>query len=97
MTLQTETDFDHSQATVIFVIGLLSVLMCAFLGPVAFLMGNSYRKNCAAFDVRPEGLGTAGWILGIIGTIQLGLVLLLVLIYIVIIILFFGVALFAGM
>lgn len=31
---------DHGQATTIFVLGLLGVIMCQVLAPVAFFMGN---------------------------------------------------------
>ena len=48
-----QDDFDHSQATVVFVIGLLSVVMCQILGPVALLMGNKYRAACAEVGEEP--------------------------------------------
>ena len=34
-------------------------------------MGNSYLENCRSADVEPEGLGVAGRIMGIIGTVLL--------------------------
>ena len=64
-------DFDHSQATIIFVLGLLSVMMCPITGPIAVFMGQKYRGMCQEADIEPEGLATAGWILGIIGTVLL--------------------------
>ena len=76
-----QDDFDHSQATVVFVIGLLSVVMCQILGPVALLMGNKYRAACAEVGVEPDGLGTAGWVLGIVGTVLLCITLGILLLY----------------
>jgi len=55
-------------AVAIFVLGLLSLLICAPLGIAAWLMGNSYLSKCRAMSVQPEGLAVAGRILGIIGT-----------------------------
>ena len=92
-------DFDHSQATIVFVLGLLSVVMCAICGPIALIRGNKYRQACAEAGVEPEGLGQAGWVLGIVGTvllcISLGILLIyfgFLCIYIVFIILFVGAA-----
>ena len=85
-------DFDHSQATTVFVLGLLGVLMCQLLAPVAFIMGNSYRKACAMEGVEPEGLGTAGWVLGIVGTALLALTFVFLCLYFV----FIGVIIGAG-
>lgn len=58
-----------SKGTTIFILGLLSLLMCQLLGPIAFIMGNGYLKECAAWDIEPDGLGKAGRILGLVGTI----------------------------
>lgn len=78
-------DFDHSQATTVFVLGLLGVLLCQFLAPVAFIMGNKYKKACAMEGVEPEGLGTAGWVLGLVGSILLCLTFVILALYFVII------------
>jgi uncharacterized membrane protein YjgN (DUF898 family) len=79
-------DFDHSQATVIFVLGLLGIVACQICGPIAFVMGNKYRAACAMEGVEPEGLATAGWIMGIISSILFCLTLALVALYIVFIV-----------
>jgi hypothetical protein len=55
-------------ATTVFVLGLLSLILCAPLGIVAWLQGNSYLERCRSMNVTPDGLGVAGRILGIIGT-----------------------------
>jgi len=79
---------DHlkSQGTTIFVLGLLSLLACQILGPVALIMGNGYIARCHEMGVEPDGLGKAGRILGIIGTVYLALVVVLVVLYFVAII-----------
>lgn len=69
-------------ATSIFVFGLLGFLICGVLGIVAWVQGNGYRRACQEQGVEPEGLATAGWILGIIGTIllifQIGAIILII-------------------
>jgi hypothetical protein len=67
------------EATTIFVLGLCGLLVCQILAPIALIKGNTYRSTCRAMGVQPNGLATAGWILGIIGTVLLGLTLLWVL------------------
>jgi uncharacterized membrane protein YjgN (DUF898 family) len=79
MTQQFPTDPSRypeaSQATTILVLGILGIVICGVLGPFAWSMGN---KELAAIDAGrrpPENRGTAnaGRILGIIGTVLLGL------------------------
>lgn len=52
----------------VLIVGILSIVLCALLGPVAWVMGHNYKKQCAALGVQPDGSGTAGMILGIIAT-----------------------------
>jgi hypothetical protein len=59
--------------TTVLVVGLLSIIVCNWLGPVAWVMGNNYEKQCRALGVPPDGAGTGGKILGIIGTVLMGL------------------------
>lgn len=65
--------FDHSAATSIFVWGLLAMVACQLAGPVAWVLGARYKKECEQHDVRPDGLGVAGYILGISATALMGL------------------------
>jgi uncharacterized membrane protein YjgN (DUF898 family) len=83
MTQQFPTDPSRypeaSQATTILVLGILGIVVCGILGPFAWSMGN---KELAAIDAGrrpPENRGTAnaGRILGIIGTVLLGLGILI--------------------
>lgn len=72
-----------NKATIIFVLGLLSVITCQILGPVAIIMGNSYMKECVALGIEPDGLAKAGRILGIVGTVLFGLSLVIAALYFV--------------
>ena len=71
---------EHPQATLAFVLGLLSVLGLTILGPFGWYYGN---KVVAQIDQDPReynnrGIAMAGKVLGIIGTIFLALTVLLV-------------------
>ncbi len=66
---------EQSQATTILVMGILGLVLCQVLAPFAWVMGN---RELAAIDSglrSPENRSTAnaGKILGIIGTVFLGL------------------------
>lgn len=67
-----------SQATVTLILGILSVLCCYILGPVAWYLGKSDLDQIKAGQLsrEDEGLAKAGMILGIIGTIFLVLALI---------------------
>ncbi|TVQ90590.1 MAG: hypothetical protein EA397_12220 [Deltaproteobacteria bacterium] len=67
----------ESRGVVIFAVGLVSVLACQLLGPVAFIMGQAYVRDCQAWGVEPSGLGQAGRILGIVSTVLLVLALVI--------------------
>jgi len=64
-------------AVTVFVLGLLGLLICAPLGIVAWVMGNSYMAKCRAMSAQPEGLAVAGRILGMIATCLLILVIVI--------------------
>jgi hypothetical protein len=62
------------RATTAFVLGLLSVIVVpclSILGPFAWSIGASERRRAVEAGYEPEGLATAGYVLGIIGTILL--------------------------
>jgi hypothetical protein len=69
---------NDSEATTIFVLGLMGFMFCQLLAPIAWIKGSSYRATCRATEQLPNGLATAGWILGIVGTVLLGISLLAV-------------------
>ncbi|CAN5645860.1 hypothetical protein BH23PLA1_BH23PLA1_33920 [soil metagenome] len=54
--------------TTVFVLGLLGILLCAILAPIAWIQGNSYMERARAMGVQPDGLAVAGRIMGMIGT-----------------------------
>lgn len=62
-----------SNATLILVLGILSIVCIPLLGPVAWIMGNNaLRELDQGFgDPNTRGLVVAGRILGIIGTVLL--------------------------
>jgi ABC-type Fe3+ transport system permease subunit len=70
-----------SQPTVALVLGILSILCCGLLGPIAWYMGAQELKAIAAgtSSREGEGLARAGKILGIVGTILLACCILWVL------------------
>jgi len=62
-----------SQATTVLVLGILSLVLCQFLGPFAWVMGNKELDAIDAGERPPENRGTAqaGKVLGIISTVML--------------------------
>lgn len=64
---------EHPQGTLILVLGILSLVICGFLGPVAWVMGNNalaeIDQNPGAYTNR--GQVQAGRICGIIATVLL--------------------------
>jgi hypothetical protein len=60
---------DSSAATTVFVYGILGFVLCQIFAPLAWVRGNEYLRTCAALGVEPSGLGVAGRILGIVGTL----------------------------
>ncbi len=75
---------EQSQATTVLVLGILGIVICGILAPFAWSMGN---KELAAIDAgrrSPENRGSAnaGRILGIVGTVLLGIsIIVLILIF----------------
>lgn len=62
-------------------LGILSLVICALLGPFAWMMGkDDLRKmESGRMDDRDQGITKAGMICGIIGTVILGLSVLAIL------------------
>jgi hypothetical protein len=72
----------QDQGTTPFVMGLIGLLACQILCPVAWIMGNSYRDQCRARNEIPNGLGEAGRIMGMIGTFFLLVPLIFIFIFV---------------
>lgn len=68
---------EHPNATTILVLGVLGLVLCQFLGPVAWIMGHSARAQTRQGMYFPSGKVTAGWILGIVATLGPALYILL--------------------
>jgi len=63
----------NNRPTIILVLGILGVVCCGLMAPVAWIMGSSELKSIRAGSspASGEGLAKAGMILGIIGTVLL--------------------------
>jgi uncharacterized membrane protein YjgN (DUF898 family) len=66
---------ESSQATTVLVLGILGVVVCGILAPIAWAMGNTELEAIDTGRRPPENRGTAnaGRILGIIGTVLLAI------------------------
>lgn len=72
---------EASQATTVLVLGILGIVICGILAPFAWNMGNKELEAIDSGRRPPENRGTAnaGRILGIIGTVLLGIGVVLLL------------------
>lgn len=68
---------EPANATTIFVLGLLGILVCGILGIVAFFMGRGYKEQVAQGLVKKNGLAEAGYVLGLVSMILLVLWIIL--------------------
>jgi hypothetical protein len=64
---------DHPQGTTVLVLGILSLVLCSVLGPVAWVMGDNALRE---IDMNPQayanrGTVQAGRICGIVATVLL--------------------------
>ena len=80
----------ESQATIVFVLGLLGLITCQVLGPFAWYMGNQYLEACRAEGIQPHSMGVAGRVLGIVGTALLIVLLVILLLYVLFFVCYFG-------
>lgn len=69
---------EASQATTVLVLGILGLVLCGILAPFAWVMGNRELQAIDSGMRPPENRGTAnaGRILGIIGSVLLGIALI---------------------
>lgn len=70
-----------SNAVTILVLGILSLVVCAVMGPIAWWMGHAELQQIRAGLVSEQdrGMVNAGYICGIIGSVLLMLSVLLIL------------------
>jgi hypothetical protein len=83
---------DHPKATMSLVLGILGLVLCQVVAPFAWVTG---KRTVQEIDAARGMLGgrsqaQAGYILGIVGTVLLGLALLLMVFYVVLAIAVFG-------
>lgn len=80
------------RGTTILVLGILSLVVCAVCGPIAWIMANKDIASMEAGLMDPLGLDQtkAGRICGIIGTILFIVGLILGIIYLVFVVVFIG-------
>ena len=66
-----------SNAVTAFVLGILGVILCPLLGPVAWVLGRRGEQeiDSSGGAVGGRGLATAGKVLGMVGTFLLALVI----------------------
>ena len=62
---------EHPKATTVLVLGILSLAVCPVLGPFAWSMANTARREIQQGLFRLTGPVTAGYVLGIIGSVYL--------------------------
>ena len=72
------TQFTPHRGVLILVLGILSLVLCQLLGPVAWILGKGDMAEIDSGRMDPEGRGLtqAGMICGIIATVMLILGLL---------------------
>lgn len=83
---------EASQATLALVFGIVGIVVFSPLAPFAWWIGGKEKRAVDAGLRNPanRGQAVAGWILGIIGTILLGLGLLAAIAYIIILVVVIG-------
>ena len=76
---------DHPQAVTILILGILGLLLCQLLGPVAWVMGKKALNEIDASGGAIGGRGSvqAGYICGIIASVLLILSILFVVVMVI--------------
>lgn len=76
---------DHPKATTCLVLGILGVVLCQVIAPFALVMGKRTVDEIDASGGRVGGRGSAqaGYVLGIVGTVLLGLALVWVIVLVI--------------
>ena len=85
---------DHPKATTSLVLGILGLVVCGVIAPFAWVMGKRTVSEIDASGGRLGGRGAAqaGYVLGIIGTVLLGLGVLVLVVYLIVMVAVMGVS-----
>ncbi|MFE3058852.1 DUF4190 domain-containing protein [Nocardia sp. NPDC059239] len=77
---------DHPQAVVVLILGIMSLVFCQLLGPIAWIMGGKARREISESNgmIGGSGMVTAGWICGIVATALMVLVVLFIVLAIIV-------------
>jgi uncharacterized membrane protein YjgN (DUF898 family) len=83
---------EHPRASTVLVLGILGLVLCGVLAPFAWVMGKSTLEEIDASGGRWGGRSNAntGYILGIVGSVLLGVGILMVAGYILVMLVVFG-------
>jgi uncharacterized membrane protein YjgN (DUF898 family) len=68
-----------NDAMTVLILGVLGIAVCQLCAPFAWARGNTYRNVCMVHGIEQESFAIVGRVLGIVGTVLLGLTLLYVL------------------
>lgn len=64
----------------ILTLGILSMIVCPFLAPIAWIWGNSHASSCRAAGVKPNTMATAGRVLGMVVTALYAVIIAIVIV-----------------
>ncbi len=83
---------DHPRATMSLILGILGIVVCGVIAPFAWRIGKQTLNEIDASNGQLGGRGSAqaGYVLGIIGTILLGIGVAFLAVYVVIVIVAIG-------
>lgn len=83
---------DHPKATMSLILGILGVVLCQVVAPFAWRIGKQTLNEIDASNGQLGGRGSAqaGYVLGIVGTVLLGISLAFLAVYVVIVIVAIG-------
>ena len=83
---QGQSNQEPDRGVLVLVLGILSLTVCALLGPVSWMMGKGdlAKMNTGQMSSNGRGITQGGMICGIVGTVFLGLGLLWILFVLVI-------------
>lgn len=83
---------DHPKATTSLVLGILGLVVCGIIAPFAWVMGKRTVSEIDASGGRLGGRGAAqaGYVLGVIGTVLLGLGVLVLVVYLIVMVAILG-------